>query len=293
MASFASWNKRPGSEPVLESLRGRELQAADQILASAAWLARGLGPGDSHQPFSLLGHDSGLSGRASALGLVFPTGRWLLGSGPDRLWSGLRQMIEVGEIRSLLGPVSSVASLLDQKLAGMSTTSLRTLRLYEGHNLVRRGLGRGRAAERSDVPLLTKWYSEQSVTINPASTAQNLVMQKRIWIWEDREPVAMVSHSPATPFGLRLQDVYVPQARRRLGYGRSVVAYAASRLAALEMSPVFLFHFSAEPGLNDFYERLNFRPVASYCELEADVLKAILSGSSRPGNGRSEALASH
>ena len=92
-----------------------------------------------------------------------------------------------------------------------------------------------------------------------------------LYLWEvDGRPVSMAGHSPMLAGQARIAPVYTPPDFRGRGYAGAVTAAASRGALDAGAEQVLLFADVADPTANGVYERLGYRPLAPYVELDFD-----------------------
>jgi uncharacterized protein len=97
---------------------------------------------------------------------------------------------------------------------------------------------------------------------NPVSRADRLIADNRIFLWEDREPVAMAGWAGTTPNGVRVNSVYTAPPFRGKGYASNLVAHLTQRLLDQGRKYAFLFTDQSNPVSNSIYQKMGYRPIS-------------------------------
>ncbi len=120
--------------------------------------------------------------------------------------------------------------------------------------LVRRVRGRGHRAARGDAPPDPGFAAR----LDRALAGEG---SRRIWLWDDGEPVSLAGVGGPTPHGIRVGPVYTPPPFRRRGYASACVAAASQ--AALDAGRTFVFLVTdlANPTSNHIYQAIGYEPV--------------------------------
>ncbi|NWF27593.1 GNAT family N-acetyltransferase [Streptomyces sp. PKU-EA00015] len=135
--------------------------------------------------------------------------------------------------------------------------------------------GRARKATTADVAQAAAWMTGFAAdTGSGTDTDQTSNVSRRIaygglYLWEvEGRPVSMAAHSPVLVGHARIAPVYTPPGSRGRGFAGAVTA--AASLGALEAGArqVLLFADADDPIANRLYERLGYRPLAPYVELD-------------------------
>ncbi len=73
-----------------------------------------------------------------------------------------------------------------------------------------------------------------------------------------------------TPNGVRLNIVYTPPEHQRRGYATACVAALSQHLLDSGRSFCFLFTDLANPTSNSIYQKIGYRPVCDFVDIEFD-----------------------
>ncbi|HEX4793272.1 MAG TPA: GNAT family N-acetyltransferase [Humisphaera sp.] len=92
--------------------------------------------------------------------------------------------------------------------------------------------------------------------------ADRLIEARRIFFWEDPEPVAMAAWAGGTPNGVRINFVYTPPEFRGRGYASNLVAALSQSQLAAGKKLCFLFTDLANPTSNSIYQQIGYTPVS-------------------------------
>ncbi|MBW3589374.1 MAG: GNAT family N-acetyltransferase, partial [Actinobacteria bacterium] len=84
---------------------------------------------------------------------------------------------------------------------------------------------------------------------------------RKVYLWEDGEPVSMAVHSGPTPNGLRVAIVYTPPDKRRNGYASACVAAVSQVILDSGRTFCFLYTDLANPTSNHIYMEIGYEPV--------------------------------
>jgi hypothetical protein len=128
--------------------------------------------------------------------------------------------------------------------------------------------GRMRLCTPADRDLLARFIAAYTADIGePAhedsvAAADRLILDRRVFFWEDRRPVTMAAWAGRTPNGVRVNFVYTPNEFRRRGYASNLVAHLTQRLLHEGCKFCFLFTDQANPTSSSIYQKLGYRPVA-------------------------------
>jgi predicted GNAT family acetyltransferase len=134
-------------------------------------------------------------------------------------------------------------------------------------------------AHEGDRELLVRWsvaFNREALGEREVLDAESLVENaltspvRRLYLWEDGEPVTMVGCGGPTPHGMRIGPVYTPPERRRKGYASAGTAAVSQLLLEEGRQFVFLFTDLANPTSNHIYQEIGYRPVCDVDVYEFD-----------------------
>ncbi|WP_323747584.1 GNAT family N-acetyltransferase [Catenulispora rubra] len=133
--------------------------------------------------------------------------------------------------------------------------------------------GRARLVTNADRDLLVAWFSAFGIDVGePIADAARAVDRRlengELLLWElDGVPVSMAGATRPIAGVTRVGPVYTPTPLRGRGYAAAVTAEISRRAldAGLE---VILFTDLANPTSNALYQRLGYRPIGDWTELE-------------------------
>jgi predicted GNAT family acetyltransferase len=110
---------------------------------------------------------------------------------------------------------------------------------------------------------LAEGVSDRSAALR---MAQDLVSHqaRRVYLWEDAEPVSMVATGQPSPNGGRVYAVYTPPKHRRKGYASSSVAALSRSMLDGGLKSCFLFADVSNPTPNHIYRQIGYEPVAFF-----------------------------
>lgn len=130
--------------------------------------------------------------------------------------------------------------------------------------------GQFRRANQTDRGLLARWmdgFNREALGENDQAAAERWAESvlasptRGAYLWEDREPVAMVAHGGPTPRGMRIGPVYTPPEHRRHGYASAATAALSQLLLDSGRRFCFLFTDLANPTSNHIYQAIGYEPV--------------------------------
>jgi predicted GNAT family acetyltransferase len=135
--------------------------------------------------------------------------------------------------------------------------------------------GAARRADAADVPLAAAWMRAFAADIGDSSGAdQTENVSRRIadgclYLWEtDGQPVSMAARSPLLAGQSRVSPVYTPSELRGRGYAGAVTAAVSRDALDAGAEQVLLFADLANPTSNALYQRLGYRPLADFVDLD-------------------------
>jgi uncharacterized protein len=138
--------------------------------------------------------------------------------------------------------------------------------------------GKLRLAEPEDLPLVIRWAGEFQREALPHEEARSAVQvaetgiaDRRIYFWEDGEPVTMVAKARPTAHGITVNLVYTPPSQRRRGYATNAVAYLSQILLDEGYDYCTLFTDMANPTSNSIYQKIGYRPVVDYRQYKIEI----------------------
>jgi predicted GNAT family acetyltransferase len=146
--------------------------------------------------------------------------------------------------------------------------------------------GSGRAAGKSDVDVVRKWFAAfqaEAVPHQPVASVARLaelrLTANEITLWMDGdEPVSLAGCSAAANGVARVGPVYTPPAHRRRGYAAAVTAYATATALETGATQVVLYTDADNPTSNSVYRSIGY-------EVDHDATERRLV---HPGNGAGE-----
>ena len=133
--------------------------------------------------------------------------------------------------------------------------------------------GRMRLASENDVHTLVRWIRDFSVDIEEpqsrdeaSESLQRLLIDHRLYVWEDRELCSMAAWSGPTTHGVRINFVYTPPGLRGRGYASACVAALSQSMLDSGKTFCCLFTDLSNPTANKIYQRIGYRPVSDFAE---------------------------
>ena len=140
--------------------------------------------------------------------------------------------------------------------------------------------GQLRQADADDRALLIEWlgaFWREALGDDDVSDAPEMVDRwlrngsgprgyRRMYVWEDGEPVSMAGAGGATPNGIRIGPVYTPPRLRGRGYASACVAAVSQTYLDAGRRVCFLFTDLANPTANHIYREIGYEPVCDVDE---------------------------
>jgi GNAT superfamily N-acetyltransferase len=184
----------------------------------------------------------------------------------------------LGGVTGASGPVESMRALSAawQVKTGRTPAVASNRRLYCLAELTSLGTmpaGSGRVAGEADRGLLTEWFAAFGVDVgepmlDAARDVKRRLKSGELLLWEiDGVPVSLVGVTVPIAGVVRVAPVYTPAELRGKGYAGAATA-AVSRRALDAGYEVILFTDVANSTSNALYQRLGYRPVGQWSELE-------------------------
>ena len=133
--------------------------------------------------------------------------------------------------------------------------------------------GQMRPAELEDLELVARWICEfhqeavpeEAITLEEARENSRVkIGDQDLYLWEHRQPVALVGRTRPTPNGICIGPVYTPQDFRRQGYATSLTAAFSQLQLDGGKKYTALFTNLANPISNSIYQKIGYRPVCDF-----------------------------
>jgi hypothetical protein len=130
--------------------------------------------------------------------------------------------------------------------------------------------GAMRAAELADRDLVVDWivaFGEEALPETDAARVAESVddslagIGRRIFLWQDGEPVSLVGAGGETPNGIRIGPVYTPPRLRGRGYASALTAAVSQAMLDEGRRFCFLYTDLANPTSNKIYQAIGYEPV--------------------------------
>jgi predicted GNAT family acetyltransferase len=135
--------------------------------------------------------------------------------------------------------------------------------------------GSPRLARPADLKNLLKWFDAFAHETNQDNSAlqgaqeiaehtiESLVIDGRIYFWQDEETCSMLSHTAIGPAGLRFENIYTPPEFRNRGYAEHLISAVQNIILAQPLRrPIYIINQKAPEPINRFYDRLGFKVVS-------------------------------
>jgi predicted GNAT family acetyltransferase len=127
--------------------------------------------------------------------------------------------------------------------------------------------GRYRLATSKDTSLLAPWSVQFADEVgieqpeNPVAFVEGRIAKKQLVLWEhEAEVVSLAGWSGMTEHGVRLNQVYTPEALRGRGYAEACVGELSRRLIRSGRSFCLLYADKNNPSSNRLYQKLDYEP---------------------------------
>jgi hypothetical protein len=135
--------------------------------------------------------------------------------------------------------------------------------------------GQARWATLDDVDVLTPWaegFLDEALPDDPKHDARGMlertIAARGLLVWESSDLVSMCGRTRPTPHGESIGLVYTPPALRGRGYASACVAELSQRILDSGKSFCTLFTDLANPTSNAIYQRIGYRPLCDFREIQ-------------------------
>ncbi|WP_447039100.1 GNAT family N-acetyltransferase [Streptomyces sp. DSM 118878] len=136
--------------------------------------------------------------------------------------------------------------------------------------------GAPRVATAADRALLARWHEAFGEAVGERTAmaaeewAEDRIAYGGVTLWEapDGTPVAMAGVTRRIAGQVRVTPVYAPADLRRRGYGGAVTATVTRAALDAGAGEVLLFTDLANPTSNGLYQRLGYRPVRDFAQID-------------------------
>jgi predicted GNAT family acetyltransferase len=135
--------------------------------------------------------------------------------------------------------------------------------------------GLGRVADETDRAVLVDWWAAFTREVagpqehEPAQAVEERLSYGGLMLWEDSgQPVSLAGVSRTAAGMARIGPVFTPKQLRGRGYASAVTAMVSRRTLEAGVQEVLLYTDLANPTSNALYQRIGYRMVADYVELD-------------------------
>lgn len=135
--------------------------------------------------------------------------------------------------------------------------------------------GHLRPATEADLPLAAAWaynFMQDAGLPGTAESAQETaglrIADRDLFFWDDGGPVSMAAKTRRSTHGISVSLVYTPRELRGRGYASACVAALSQQLLDAGWQFCTLFTDLANPTSNDIYQRIGYRPVCDFQEID-------------------------
>lgn len=137
--------------------------------------------------------------------------------------------------------------------------------------------GRMRRADERDRALMRQWiaaFQEEALGELESAALERIVNNmltmppeyRGTYLWEDPQPVSLVSYGGPTPNSMRIGPVYTPREFRGRGYASACTAGVSQYLLDSGRHFVTLFTDLDNPTSNKIYQQIGYEPVCDVDE---------------------------
>lgn len=166
-----------------------------------------------------------------------------------------------------------------RELTGKTFSRKMAERIYRLDRVMPPGgvAGQMRRAQETDRALLLDWLHAFQLEAfgEPDEAAIERVVNMMLtmppdyrgtFLWEDPQPVSLVSYGGPTPNSMRIGPVYTPKEFRGRGYASVCTAAVSQHLLDSGRQFCTLFTDLANPTSNKIYQRIGYRPICDVDE---------------------------
>jgi RimJ/RimL family protein N-acetyltransferase len=183
-------------------------------------------------------------------------------------------------LAGVFGPEAAALSFAGAwaELAGRGWRRRRRERLYRLAQLLPPAVppqGLGRAADETDRAVLVDWWAAFTREVagpqehEPGQAVEERLSYGGLTLWEDSgQPVSLAGVSRTVAGMARIGPFFTPKQLRGRGYASAVTAMVSRRTLEAGVQEVLLFTDQANPTSNALYQRIGYRMVADYVELD-------------------------
>ena len=204
-----------------------------------------------------------------------PPRRLLLTRTPDSALEPLLDDVVDLKPTGVVGPAETarVFASLWSRRTGIVSSVRTNLRIYQLDKVepVPQPPGRFRLATGSDLDTLARFeeaFTEEIGEAGARISTDTRIANHSLFVWEDSEPVSCANAAGPTPTGMRVNLVYTPPAHRQKGYATACVAALSKHLLDSGRRFCFLFTDLANPTSNSIYQRIGYRPVCDFVDIQ-------------------------
>jgi uncharacterized protein len=178
------------------------------------------------------------------------------------------------ELPGVLGPPAMVRRFADRWTARTGEAWVIQLeeRIFRLERVVapRPAPGVMRSAVPADRDLIVDWIIAFGQEALPDADAERVAKSvddslagigRRIFLWQDEEPVSLAGAGGRTPNGIRIGPVYTPPRHRRRGYASALTAALSQAMLNEGRRFCFLYTDLANPTSNKIYRAIGYEPV--------------------------------
>ncbi len=188
------------------------------------------------------------------------------------------------DIPGVFGPADTVSRFAGRwaEALKVGATPVEGQRLYALDSLhAPTGVpGEIRAATEDDSELILSWVQgferDTGSSVATAESIRRRIGAGRIWIWDDRTPVAMSTYTPVLDGVSRVGLVYTPPEHRRRGYGAACTAAVTQQALDTGAQRCVLYTQLHNPQSNAIYRRLGYRPVSEHLRYQFATAPAVV-----------------
>jgi predicted GNAT family acetyltransferase len=131
--------------------------------------------------------------------------------------------------------------------------------------------GRPRLADRGERDLLVEWATAfcHEAGVEAAGAAQTVdrgLAHRRLFVWDDGGPSAVVGCSPDVAGVVRVNFVYTPPADRGRGLASALTAHVSQEALDAGATRIMLYADRANPTSNSIYRAIGYRQAGDACD---------------------------
>lgn len=137
---------------------------------------------------------------------------------------------------------------------------------------IQRPAGQFRRAWIEEADLLATWlegFIEDTGVGNDSGLsykemALDMIHSKRLFVWGNNRPAAMVGMGGSTPKGIRVHSVYTPPDKRGKGFAKAAVASLSELQLSQGKEFLVLYVDATRPENSALYNQIGYKPVANH-----------------------------